>query len=127
MSTTVVCVKVRNIRPHYQNLKDWMEDPQNVYIGRKGIVFIDKARFPKTDSIWANPYKIGVDGTREEILEKYRAHILHRIHLDPQLKMKLINLRGMRLGCWCQSSENCHGDILVEIINEMIKEIVEEY
>jgi hypothetical protein len=126
METIVTCVKVKNIRPQYQNLREWMDDSQNVYIGRKGIVFIDGERFPKKDSIWANPYKIGPDGTREEVLEKYRAYIIQRINLIPSLKNRLLDLRGKRLGCWCHS-EACHGDILIEIMNILIKEIVDEY
>ena len=61
MTTTVVNVKVENIRPEYQNLKEWMNDENNVYIGRGGIVFIDGERFPKQNSEWANPFKISKD------------------------------------------------------------------
>lgn len=43
---SVVNVKVAFIRPEYQNLKEWMQDNKNVYIGRKGIVFVDGKRFP---------------------------------------------------------------------------------
>ena len=39
--TVVVNVKVSNIRPKYKHLKEWIQDSNNVYIGRKGIVFID--------------------------------------------------------------------------------------
>lgn len=44
----LVNVRVCNLRKlGYQDLKAWMNDPNNVYIGRKGIVFIDGERFPK--------------------------------------------------------------------------------
>jgi len=56
--TRVVNVKVAHIRPKYNNLAEWMADPNNVYIGRRGIVFIDKVRFPKENSAFANPFKI---------------------------------------------------------------------
>mgnify|MGYP001555401115 CR=1 FL=1 len=39
--TEVVNVRVLYIRPKYQNLKEWTNDPENLYIGRKGIVMID--------------------------------------------------------------------------------------
>lgn len=42
---SVVNVKVANLRPHYNNLREWMQDEDNVYIGRKGVVFIDGKRF----------------------------------------------------------------------------------
>lgn len=41
-NTYVSNVKVKYIRPHYNNLKSWCENSNNIYIGRAGIVFIDK-------------------------------------------------------------------------------------
>lgn len=49
----VVNVKVAYLRPKYQNLKEFCEGDDNVYVGRKGIVFINKERYTKKDSIWA--------------------------------------------------------------------------
>ena len=49
----VVNCKVKFIREKYNNLKLWMEEKNNIYIGRSGIVFIlndktgIKERFPK--------------------------------------------------------------------------------
>ena len=125
-STHVCCVKVKNIRPQYQNLKEWMNDPQNVYIARRGIVFIDGIRFPPTDSIWSNPYKIDVNNTREDAILKYRDYIKNRIENDHSLKNKLINLKGKTLGCWC-NPEPCHGDVLVEIIEELLASYIDTY
>ena len=34
----VVNVKVKYIRPKYQNLSEWINDPNNEYIGRASIV-----------------------------------------------------------------------------------------
>jgi len=110
---SVVNVKVKYIRPKYDNLKEWMEDSQNVYIGRRGIVFIDKERFPKIDSPFANPFKIEKDGTREEVIKKYREYILKKFTVD-EIRFKL---EGKKLGCWCHP-ESCHGDVLLQIINE---------
>ena len=53
---SVVNCKVKYIRPEYTNLKIWMEDGNNIYIGRAGVVFIDKQRFPKSASKFANPF-----------------------------------------------------------------------
>jgi hypothetical protein len=44
---SVVNVKVKHIRPEYANLKEWTSDLNNVYIGRRGIVFVNKERYPK--------------------------------------------------------------------------------
>ena len=62
-------MKVQHIRPKgYENLRAWCTDESNEYIGRRGVVFIDKKRYPEEDSVWANPYKIGKDGDRDEVL-----------------------------------------------------------
>jgi hypothetical protein len=78
--------------------------PYDVYIGRahKGL----------TQSKWANPFHIGKDGTREEVIEKYREWILHRHELIASLD----ELKGKILGCWC-APHKCHGDVLVELAN----------
>jgi len=61
-------------------------------------------------SKWGNPYKVGRDGTREEVIEKYRAHIL----ASPELLAAIPELKGKVLGCWCKP-QPCHGDILAEL------------
>ena len=65
---SVVNVKVGNLRPKHNNLKEWMQEEGNVYIGRKGVVFIEGKRFPTESSDFANPYKIGKDGSREQVI-----------------------------------------------------------
>lgn len=121
-STRVVNVKVAFIRKlGYLDLNDWVADSsKNVYIGRKKIVFIKKAngekeRFPKQDSIWANPYKLNSAGTnRDEVLlnfEIYMRDLIIRKSLQPQLAL----LKGKNLGCWCHP-EPCHGDVLARLI-----------
>jgi Domain of unknown function (DUF4326) len=71
-------------------------DRCDVYIGRP--------------SKWGNPYLIGRDGTREEVIAKYRAWVLRR----PELLGALPELRGKTLGCWC-APQPCHGDVLAEL------------
>lgn len=95
-----------------------MSKPCNVYIGRQGVVFIKskdkKVRYPSKPSKWCNPYKIGKDGTREEVLNKYRSYITSKIERN---ELDIEELRGKALGCWCKP-EPCHGDVLVELLNE---------
>lgn len=73
-------------------------DSYDVFIGR--------------GSAWGNPFVIGVDGTREEVIEKYRALIKER-GLEERIKKEL---KGKVLGCFC-SPLPCHGDVLAEIAN----------
>lgn len=113
----IINVKVANIRPKYNNLKEWIDDTEkNTYIGRAGIVFIDGERYPKVSSIWANPFKIG-KYSREECLIKYESYITDKINNDNNLLNELLQLKGKQLGCWCHP-EQCHGDILIKLIKQ---------
>lgn len=119
-------VKVVNIRPKYVNLQKWCEDPENVYIGRRGVVFIDKIRYPLQDSIWCNPFKIGKDGDRDEVICKYEKFIRNKLEKNPVLREELKKLKNKNLGCWC-APDKCHGDILLKLLNEeSLKKNVEE-
>lgn len=112
---SIVNVRVAHIRPKYQNLKEWMQDPNNVYIGRGEIVFIDNVRFPPIGSLFCNPFKIGKDGTREEVLRKYESYIINRLNNDPELCQQFLQLKGKTLGCWCHP-DPCHGDVLLRLL-----------
>jgi hypothetical protein len=64
-------------------------------------------------SKFANPFKIGIHGTRSEVIEKYREYIKQ----DKYLMEDLEELRGKVLGCWCAPLP-CHGDVLIELLEE---------
>lgn len=64
-------------------------------------------------SIWGNPFKIGKDGTRKEVIQKYKEYVLK----NELLIKELPKLQGKRLGCFCKP-KSCHGDILVELLNK---------
>ncbi len=115
--TKCVNIKVKYIRPEYNNLKEWMEDPNNVYIGRRGIVFIDGERFPKENSIWHNPFRVTKLNNREFIVNEYRKYIVDYIK-NNNLEDELKKLKNKNLGCWCHP-EKCHGDVLIELINNL--------
>lgn len=87
MASTVKTVVVNRLDSNY-----------DIYIGRP--------------SKWGNPFIIGRDGSRKEVLEKYRQHILS----NKKLLDSLYELEGKILGCWCKPLP-CHGDILIELLN----------
>jgi len=61
-------------------------------------------------SKWGNPFVIGRDGTREEVVGKYRRFVGAR----PDLQYAVFaELRGKRLGCYCKPLA-CHADVLAE-------------
>jgi hypothetical protein len=64
-------------------------------------------------SKWGNPFVLGKDGNRVEVIEKYRKWIV----TQPRLMNSLHELRGKDLICWC-SPAACHADVLIELANE---------
>lgn len=62
---------------------------------------------------WGNPFIIGRDGTREEVIAKYADW------LDGMMYNGLLDLdelQGKDLVCWCAPLP-CHADILLEMAN----------
>jgi hypothetical protein len=62
----------------------------------------------RNSSKWRNRFKIGRDGTRDEVVTKYRAWLLQQ----PELMAALPELRGRDLICWCAPLP-CHTDVLL--------------
>ena len=69
-------------------------------------------------SRWGNPFKIGKDGTREEVVEKYR-ELINRPGFF--LRVGIGRLVGKDLVCYCAPAA-CHGDILLEMAEKYDRE-----
>lgn len=76
--------------------------PDSVFVGRP--------------SAWGNPYKIGRDGTRDEVIAQYRERLLR----SPDLLARLPELQGKYLICFCAPLP-CHADVLFELANSKEK------
>ena len=70
--------------------------PYDVYIGR--------------GSVWGNPFVIGKDGDRDEVISKYEQHLRSR----PDLMARLPELCGKTLACFC-APKPCHGHVLARL------------
>lgn len=81
-----------------------VKEEYDVYIGR--------------GSIFGNPYEIGIDGDREQVLIRYRKWF-DFMRRDPVFLSELLKLKGKRLGCFCRP-EKCHGDIIVEFLDSRL-------
>jgi len=66
-------------------------------------------------SVFGNPFKIGKDGNRKEVIEKYKKYFYKRIKTDIRFRWAVENLKGCILACWC-SPLPCHGDIIIEYL-----------
>lgn len=85
------------------HIRDKVHD---VYIGRP--------------SKWGNPYVIGRDGDRDEVIAKYERFILG----NHELLSALSELKGKTLGCFCKPLA-CHGDVLVRLVDTYVKEVID--
>lgn len=72
----------------------------------KGSVYIGRG------SKWGNPFIIGKDGSRDDVIEKYKIYLL-----ESNLIGSIHELRGKDLVCFC-APKPCHGDILLKLANE---------
>lgn len=64
-------------------------------------------------SPWGNPFVIGNDGTRADVIAKYREWLLAQPAKIEQAKRELA---GKDLVCFC-APQGCHGDVLLEVAN----------
>ena len=78
----------------------------DVYIGRN----------PKYgDTKWGNPFRIGIDGNRKEVIMKYAEWIINQPHLIEALP----ELLGKILGCHCYPKP-CHGLVLIILLRRLV-------
>jgi Domain of unknown function (DUF4326) len=66
-------------------------------------------------TVFGNPFKIGRDGNRQDVIDKYERWIWmpQRVRLRQRMMREL---RGKDLLCWC-APEECHADIILKIAN----------
>lgn len=111
--TQLINVRVKYLRPRHHDLREWMQDPANVYIGRGGSVFVtasdgSKTRWPPAKSKWCNNNTTGTLPERIAAFERDLDTLLLDEHNAAEFRL----LRGKTLGCWCKPA-GCHGDVIL--------------
>ena len=76
----------------------------------------DGAVYIGRPSEWGNPFVIGADGSRDEVIAKYEQWLRG----NPHLMAALAELRGKDLVCWCAPA-SCHGDVLLALANGLTR------
>lgn len=90
VKTTVVNIRQKGMR-------------YDVYIGR--------------GSPFGNPCRLGADGTREEVIVKFRWYFLEKLRTRPEFRRQVVALKGKVLGCYCKPLA-CHGDVIVKWLDK---------
>ena len=101
------------------NLNDYVAPP----FGGGCLIKIDRT------TKWGNPFRIGQDGDRDAVIEKYRQWLWAKIQRQELDLHELADLHGCELGCHCRPLP-CHGDVLARAaewaaryLDEMPKEV----
>lgn len=88
---------------------------ETVYIGRPSVL--------------GNPFVIGKDGNRAEVIEKYKLWLRERWTTGGDVKKELIRLakkhkagENLNLLCWCHPMP-CHGEVIKDAIEKISKRI----
>ncbi len=78
-------------------------DSYDIYIGR--------------GTLWGNPYQMGKEGTRDEVIAKFAYDFERRfLKLPEKFDENIEKLRGKTLGCHCKPAA-CHGDVIANYLN----------
>jgi hypothetical protein len=82
------------------------KEKYTLYIGRRNLYYNQPI-----DSIFANPFVIGKDGTREEVIRKFKDYAIN----NKEIMDNLYLIDNEILGCYCAPDFACHGEILIEL------------
>lgn len=81
------------------------KEKYDVYIGR--------------ESLYENPFRIGRDGTREDVIKKFEYWIRREIRVNIMTKADIYEIpKDAILGCYCKPKA-CHGDVIIKIWKEL--------
>lgn len=81
-----------------------IREPYDTYVGRT--------------TPFGNPYRIGPDGTRDEVIAKFRSYFYEKLRADHHFAQRVYALRGKVLGCHCAPNP-CHGQVIAEWIESV--------
>ena len=97
--------------PKVWNMRDTDRPENSVYVGR--------GQHPMMK--WGNPFHIGKDGTRQEVVKKFEEYLL-----QSSLINDINELQDHDLVCWCAPKGGieihdeliCHAQVLLRLANE---------
>jgi hypothetical protein len=97
-------------RIQLKRMKGWRMPPNTLKVDRS--------------TKWGNPFKVDYKGMTPELAVQSFKNVLAEFgeyQVSKRVKVTIDDikreLRGKNLACWCNSSEACHADVLLEIAN----------
>ncbi len=95
--------------------------PVNLRRGERYDIGIGRGFKCGHHNLLANPYQIGPDGDRSEVLRKYAYDFRLRWRTEMEFRKAILSCKGKRLGCFCKP-EPCHGDVIDAFVSIYGKE-----
>jgi hypothetical protein len=90
-----------------------------VKVGFNGRYYIGRANAGKAGSILQNPFHIGKDGTREEVILMFKRYLWNCIKEKNAVYHELMRLaeleHDLEFACFCKPHA-CHGDVIIAAI-----------
>jgi hypothetical protein len=83
----------------------------NIHRGQRYDVYVGRPSGSRPGP-WGNPFVLGKDGNREQVIALYREWLPQQA----ELMRRLPELKGKVLGCFCAPLP-CHADVLAELAN----------
>jgi hypothetical protein len=109
--TVVASVTGDRKKQRYLHLLEWADMRGSyVYVGRQ-VRWAGENPYVRGPYDWRNPYKLGHEADRAQIISRYETEYLRN---RPDLLQRLPELRGKVLGCWCAPLP-CHADVLARL------------
>jgi hypothetical protein len=98
----------------------------DVYIGRKQT----QGGWNLKESEWANKHNVKTLG-RDAAITAYKRDLYKKVIDDPGIWLvKLVELAGQRIGCWCVQrtrhdevigTPQCHGDVIAHLVETVCR------
>lgn len=89
---------------------------------KPGVTYVGRSYAGWEGSVLGNPFHIGRDGSREEVIEKYRQWLRREYRNGGVVRMELNKLawrhmknKSIVLGCWC-APQACHAEFIRDAI-----------
>ena len=100
---------------------------------RRGITIVNRRNgrvagvYVSRPSVLGNPYVIGHDGSRHDVVDKYRAGLREQYRHDGavrralrQLAMRYLTDGALTLICWC-APQPCHAEVIRDAVLGMVQ------
>jgi polynucleotide 5'-kinase involved in rRNA processing len=89
------------------------KEKYDVYIGRGSVFGNPFTHLPLRNT--KAEYQVK---TREEAIERYKEWFYNKLDSDDDFLVKVSELKGKTLGCYCKP-KSCHGDIIKEFLDNI--------